>query len=206
MIDENKFKPLHVTASKFRTAKDERISTRTIRRYVHRAGIRNYNAVSKPYLTRNHINARLHWAIMRLNWIHMDWNNVMFSDESSFTVRPLHLRKRVWRKNGTRFRTSNLILTFKSGYVSLSIWGGFSKQGRTDLVRIRGNLNQHKYKQILSRYVIPFASTKHQGLRNFLFQQDGCGPHRAKSIKQYLDAENVRVLPWPAQSPDLNPI
>ncbi len=130
----------------------------------------------------------------------------MFSDESSFTVRPIHLRKRVWRKEGTRFRTSNLIPTFKSGYVSLSIWGGFSKQGRTDLVRIRGNLNQHKYKQILSSYVIPFASTKHQGLRNFLFQQDGCGPHRAKSIKQYLDAENVRVLPWPAQSPDLNPI
>ncbi len=52
----------------------------------------------------------------------------------------------------------------------------------------------------------PFASTEHQGLRNFLFKQDGYGPHRAKSMKQYLDAENVRVLPWPDQSPDLNPI
>ncbi len=100
MINENKLKPLHVTASKFRTTKGERISTRTIRRYVHRAGIRNYNAVFKPYLTRNHINARLHWAIKRRNWINMHWNNVTFSDESSFTVRPINLRQRVWRKKG----------------------------------------------------------------------------------------------------------
>ncbi len=135
----------------------------------------------------------------------MDWNNVMFYDESSFTVRTIHLCKRVWRKEGTRFRTSNLIPTFKSGYVSLSIWGVFLKQGRTDLLRIRGNLIQHENKQIIASYVIPFPSTKHRRLRNFLFQQDICGPHRAKFIKQYLDAENARVLPWPAQRPDLNP-
>ncbi len=46
MIDENKFKPLQVSASKFRTAKSERISIRIIRRYVHRAGMKKYNAVS----------------------------------------------------------------------------------------------------------------------------------------------------------------
>ncbi len=115
IIDENKFKPQHVTASKFHTAKGERISTRTTRRYIHRAGIRNYNAISKPYLTRNHINAQLHWAVTRRNWIHMDWNNVMFSYESSFTPRPIYLRKRVLRKEGKRSRTSNLIPAFNSG-------------------------------------------------------------------------------------------
>ena len=128
----------------------------------------------------------------------------MFSDESSFTVRPIHFRKIVWRKEGTRFRTSNLIPTFNSCYVPLSIWGVFLKQGRTDILRIHENLNQHKYKQIMSSYVILFASTKHQRLRNFLFHQDGCGPHRVKSIKHYLDAEKVRVLPWPAQSSYIN--
>ncbi len=65
MIYENKFKPLNVTVSKFRTAKSEGISILTIHRYVHHAGIRSYNAVSKPYLTKNHINARLYWAITR---------------------------------------------------------------------------------------------------------------------------------------------
>ncbi len=59
MIDENKFKPLYVTASKFRSAKGERISIPTIHRYVYRANIRNYNAVSRPYLL--HVEIRYIW-------------------------------------------------------------------------------------------------------------------------------------------------
>ncbi len=68
----------------------------------------------------------------------------MFSDESSFTVRPTNLRAPVWRKEATRYDTANLVPTFKSGYVSLSLWGGFSMYGRTPLVHIEGNLNQVK--------------------------------------------------------------
>ena len=30
--------------------------------------------------------------------------------------------------------------------------------------------------------------------------------HRAKSIAAYLDANDVNVMKWPPQSPDLNPI
>ena len=40
----------------------------------------------------------------------------------------------------------------------------------------------------------------------FIFQQDGCGLHRAKPIKYYLDAKGIQLLPWPAQSSDLKPI
>ena len=35
---------------------------------------------------------------------------------------------------------------------------------------------------------------------------DGCGPHRAKNVAAFLDAEDVEVLPWTAQIPDLNSI
>ena len=37
-------------------------------------------------------------------------------------------------------------------------------------------------------------------------QHDGCGEHSAKSVSAPLDTENIEVLPWPAQSPDLSPI
>ena len=40
----------------------------------------------------------------------------------------------------------------------------------------------------------------------FFYQQDGCGQHRAKSVAAFLETEKVEVLPWPTQSPDLNPI
>ncbi len=37
-----------------------------------------------------------------------------------------------------------------------------------------------------------------------IFQQDGCVPHRAHSISSFLEAEDITLLQWPAQSPDLN--
>ncbi len=38
------------------------------------------------------------------------------------------------------------------------------------------------------------------------FQHDGARPHTSAVTKVYLRRENVNVLPWPANSPDLNPI
>ena len=114
-----------------------------------------------------------------------------------FTVRSIHLRKLVCRKEGERFLNSYLIPTFKSGYLSLSVLGGFSMKGQKDLVRIYGSLDQHKYMDILRNNILPFSYSKHDGLPNFVLQQDWCGPHRPESIKHYLEAENSKVLRWP---------
>ena len=35
---------------------------------------------------------------------------------------------------------------------------------------------------------------------------DGAPCHRSKLVSQYLSKENVTVLEWPGNSPDLNPI
>ena len=99
-----------------------------------------------------------------------------------------------------------MVHTFKSGYVTLSVWGMFSARGRSKLVQLTGTLNQEKYKMILEKYVLPFMKTCHSGDGNFIYQHDGCSAHRAKSVSAYLTENGVDVLPWPAQSPDLNPI
>jgi transposase len=39
-----------------------------------------------------------------------------------------------------------------------------------------------------------------------MFQHDNAGPHVARIGTQFLEAENVPVLPWPAYSPDMAPI
>lgn len=41
---------------------------------------------------------------------------------------------------------------------------------------------------------------------NWIFQQDNDPKHTARVVTRYLDRQNVRRLPWAAQSPDLNPI
>ena len=48
--------------------------------------------------------------------------------------------------------------------------------------------------------------TYHSGDGNFIYQDDGCSACRAMSISAYLTENGVDVLPWPAQSPYLNPI
>ena len=82
----------------------------------------------------------------------------------------------------------------------------YSSYGRSPLVRISGTLNQFKYIDILKQYILPFKTTCYSRNTGFLYQHDGCGPHIAKKVAAFLDAKGVGVLPWPAQSPDLNPV
>ena len=39
-----------------------------------------------------------------------------------------------------------------------------------------------------------------------VFMQDNAPCHTAKSVMTFLSEEDVTVLEWPAQSPDMNPI
>lgn len=41
---------------------------------------------------------------------------------------------------------------------------------------------------------------------DFVFQQDNDPKHTSHLVKNYLQNQQIKVLPWPPQSPDLNPI
>ncbi len=173
---------------------------------MDQSGLRNYATVLKPYLSTKNIEARKEWVRTHKHYDAKQWHYVIFSDESSFTVRPLKQCARVWRNASICYETANMVPTFKSGYVCISLWGAFSAFGRAPLVRIDGTLNKDKYMHILRQYIEPFAIEKHGGLKQIVFQQDNCGPHRAKSVSDYLSARCITTMKWPAQSPDLNPI
>ena len=82
------------------------------------------------------------------------------------------------------------------------VWAAIGFTGRTELVFIDGHLNAASYKDILQRYLIPFA--ERIAGPEWIFQQDNCSVHTANLVKQWMAAENMEVLPWPSRSPDLN--
>ena len=94
---EDRFKPLRVITAKFNEFREVPVSKSTVRRVLKQQGISNYVAVCKPFLTHNHEKRRLNWAKHQQSWGENMWDTVLFSDETSITVRPKMQRKRAWR-------------------------------------------------------------------------------------------------------------
>ena len=72
------------------------------------------------------------------------------------------------------------------------------------LVMLEGRMNASRYGQLVKNTVSPFM--KKTMVRKSIFQQDNAPIYTAKSILKIFKNLKMKVLDWPAQSPDLNPI
>lgn len=84
------------------------------------------------------------------------------------------------------------------------VWGCISSKGAGKLQFIDVKMDAATYKTILADNL--FSSASKLNLDSFIFQQDNDPKHCSKLIKNYLSEKKVKLLPWPSQSPDLNPI
>ncbi len=88
---------------------------------------------------------------------------------------------------------------------SVMVWGCVSALGKGNLHFCDGTINAEKYIEILEHNMLPSRRHLFQG-RPCIFQQDNAKPHSARITKSWLRRKRVRVLDWPACSPDLSPI
>ncbi|UYV82328.1 hypothetical protein LAZ67_21001723 [Cordylochernes scorpioides] len=147
--------------------------------------------------------AIFHQTLQR--WQRRHWANVLFSDESRFSLNTDSRRVFIWREPETRYHPSNIreIDGFRGG--SLLVWAGISSNRRTPLhIFSGGTLTAQRYRdEILEPYLRPY---KDQIGHNLILMDDNARPHRARLVNEYLQSENIRRMDWPARSPDLNPI
>ncbi|CAJ0958980.1 unnamed protein product [Ranitomeya imitator] len=85
------------------------------------------------------------------------------------------------------------------------LWGCFSAKGPGHLVRIHGKMDSTAYLEILAKNLRSSIKDLKMG-RHFIFQQDNDPKHTAKKTKAWFKRQKIKVLQWPSQSPDLNPI
>ncbi len=61
------------------------------------------------------------------------------------------------------------------------------------------------YREILANNLLPSVRALKMGC-GWVFQHDNDPKHRARATKECLRKKHFKVLEWPSQSPDLNPI
>ncbi len=84
-------------------------------------------------------------------------------------------------------------------------WGCISAYGMDSLHVSEGTMNAERYIKVLEQHMLPSRRRLFQG-RPCVFQQDNAKPHTAAITAAWLRSRRVRVLNWPACSPDLSPI
>jgi transposase len=131
---------------------------------------------------------------------------VVFSDESCFCLFHNDGRTRVWRMVGERYLADCLQPTVKHGGGSVMVWGCFSWWGVGPLVVVEGTLGQDGYVNLMSKHLVPYLREVNEKCPGVIFQDDNAPCHAGQYATWWLQTHSIERLPWPSQSPDLNPI
>lgn len=178
-------------------------SRSTACRRIKKSDIKNHAAARKPSITLQTKQTRLLFA---LNYVYREefWQNVVFSDEKIFQSRNNgHIR--VYRPRNSRFDEAYVHSIQSSGRFSVNVWAWISFRGMGVCWKIDGSFRKESYENILENVMLPSVTHLYPE-NNFIFQHDNCPVHTANNITQWFRNNNVETLPWPAYSPDLNPI
>ena len=105
----------------------------------------------------------------------------------------------------TSFQDNHILGTTAFGGGGVTVWGCFSFDCKLDLCVLDGNLTGQKYRDnVLAPHVVPHFDN--HALDDGPIFMDNARPHRARIVHHFLQQEAVQTIPWPAMSPDMNPI
>lgn len=181
------------------------LSSSTVRKRLIANGLRACKARKKPLLTEIQRKRRLEWARQHRSWTVEQWQRVLFSDESTFTINCHTGNSYVRRRPGEEYKPCCLKPTLKHP-TSVMIWGCMSGDGVGRLTVVDGMMNGRKYTEVLERVMLPSKRDRGWQDGTWSFQDDNAPCHRSRLVKDWMADHQVNNLPWPAQSPDLNPI
>ncbi len=167
------------------------LSVNTIRCAIWRCQLQFYHAKRKPYV--NMVQKRHDY----LKWTVPKWKSVLWSEESKFDV----IFGNQWCHVLQAKEEGDLPACYQRSVQkpsSLMVWGYISACGMGSLHVLEGPLNAERYIKVLEQHMLPS--------RWCALQQDNVKPHSAAITKAWLRSRRVRVLNWPACSPDFSPI
>lgn len=187
------------------------VSASTVKNILKKHKYHDYKFQTVQKLHPGDYNRRIEfcrWYKRKLNNDVSFHGRILWTDESTFTNSGIFNRK-----NKHFYATDNphLIQEVRPQIrFSINLWCGILNNKIIGPIFIDGNLNQHNYLQLLEDMLdnLPLGDR-----RNIYFMQDGCGPHNAALIRNYLNERFPRrwfgthgPIRWPPRSPCLNPM
>ena len=180
------------------------LSDRLIRRRLNDAQLFGRASRKKPLLSKKNIAKRLLFARTHKSKDLSFWKKILWSDETKVNRMGPDGRVFVHRPKRQALNPRYTQKTVKHGGGSIMVWGSFSWYGMGRIVKINVKMDLYQYLDILKNQMEPYAF-EHMPV-SFTFMHDNDPKHTSKVVKEWFCKENIPVLNWPAQSPDLNPI
>ena len=199
-IVEHAQKVVFCTPKKIKHTLNLSVSARTVRRRLDEAGL--HGRVARPTYPFKpaHLTKRLSFVNGYGNWSYMQWNRVLWSDETHIQ---LQASGQVWCQRPVGKAYDPQYMKTQKAHPE-SVWGCFSGYfGQGGIHIFRENLDAPLMKTILQTHLLDSAARFPAGM--WYFQQDNDPKHRSKLVQEWLFTNGVTVLEWPPYSPDLKP-
>lgn len=190
------------------------IPDRTVRHILKKHGYKSYKLKKTQEIIPDDCIRRMEFCeVMRekINNNEEFVNNILFTDESTFSLRGPHNPSvvRYWSREN-----KHLSVPLRTQYPQkINIWAGILGDYIVGPFVINGNLNGERYLQMLQEEIIPAVRNLNVDFDEIWFQQDGCPAHNARTNLEFLRTTfperlicSRGTIPWPARSPDLTPL
>ena len=86
------------------------------------------------------------------------------------------------------------------------VWGCIGWIGVGVLSEVEGKMDAEQYVAILEEGLLQSMEDSGIPADEVIFQKDNDPKHTSRRAKIWFEEQDIRLLDWPAQSPDLNPI
>lgn len=169
----------------------------------------NYKAVTKkkkPLLSAVHRKKRLAFAFKYKEWTVEDWARVVWSDETKINRLGSDGKQWVWKKAGKGLIDREVQGTVKHGGGNIMVWGCMGWDGVGRLAEVEGRMNADQYVEILEENLLSSLDEFETPTEDLIFQQDNDPKHTSKKAQNWMKDNDISLLDWPPQSPDISPI
>jgi transposase len=170
---------------------------------LHSRGYRRRVALRKPPLSEENKKNRLEWAREHLHWSEEQWSTILWSDET-WVKAGRHRKTLVTRKPGEELDDTCIVekIQRQSGWLFWACFHSNTKGPHLFWEKDWGSINGESYRARIVPIIHGWVRLNPQ----LYFMQDNAPGHAARLTREDLAEREVRVIYWPAYSPDLNPI